>query len=208
MEPENRSIAFIDESYSVPTTTGYRTFYILASAVVPRSRLAELRTELLEAVGTDFMHSTELLKSGDGRQLFEALCQVIPTYVQLRLEVLEPLLPGDKLGESSRRQMFRDTIANIGNDLPGAVREVFFEKRPDGYMRQADSRTIEVLTKDFPDVVVRPTDAAEERLLWLPDILAAAFRQGHLRSNWRYFNLLHDSIVWRHNGAVRLKSKP
>lgn len=208
MDLDNRSIAFIDESYSVPTANGYRTFYILASAVVPRSHLAQLRAELLEAVGTDFMHSTELLKSADGRQLFEALCHVIPTYVQLRLEVLEPLLPGDKLGESSRRQMFRDTISNLRHDMPGTVREVFFEKRPDGYMRQADSRTIETLAKDFPDVVLRPTDATEERLLWLPDILAAAFRQGHLRDNWRYFELLHDSVVWRHNGDVRLKSKP
>jgi hypothetical protein len=175
--------AFIDESVAKPENGHLRSFYILAVAYLSPNDFAAARQALLANSASDFMHATELLRSQVGREELLRLCAAVPPSVHIRIFFHEPLLSGDREGEATRVALFQHFLRDLEADPSLDVDEVTYETRRDGYMRQADLRTVRQLAVAFPSVHMRSQTPGTEKLLWIADLAAAAYRQSVLRGN-------------------------
>ena len=186
MPEKPRMHAFIDESVATPEKGRSRNFYILSVAYVAPQDFAIAREELLRAASSDFMHATDLLRSSTGRDELLRLCSCVPPSVQIEIFFMEPLLAGDRQGEATRIALFKRLLDSLQDVRPFVVDEVIYESRRDGYMRQADNRTMRELTARHPQVHLRPQTPGAEKLLWIADLAAAAFRQSTMWGNDSY----------------------
>lgn len=188
MPEKPRFHAFIDESLATKGSGGRRDFYILAVAYVPVGSFRDVREALLHASSSDFMHATELLRSNVGRREVIRLCQAAGPSVKFKIFFKEPLLSGDRDGEATRIALFKAFLADADAEPELQIEEATYEVRRDGYMRQADNRTIRHLAMQHPKVKLRPQSPSTEKLLWLADLAAAAFRQSVLRGESAYMD--------------------
>lgn len=186
MPDKPRMHAFIDESVATVEKGRNRSFYILSVAYVSPDDFAETREVLLKTASSDFMHATELLKSYVGREELLRLCSSVPVSARIQIFFMEPLISGDREGEATRIALFEAFLDYVEQARDMIVEEAVYETRRDGYMRQADNRTMRRLSSQHPTVHLRPQTPGAEKLLWIADLAAAAYRQRILRGNNAY----------------------
>ncbi len=194
MTDKPRLHAFVDESFSLPSSAGNRTFYILAAALVNPEEFEQVRSAIAKAYLPDFMHSSDLLRSAQGRADFTRLCSSIPSTVEINVFFLEPLLSGDRNGELSRTRMFEQVCQHLAKSTEFQVTDLVYEIRRDGFMRQADIRTAKRLNQELSFPWMRPQSPRHEKLLWIPDIAAAAFRQSQIWNNHEFLESFQSKL--------------
>lgn len=193
MEYESAHFAFIDESYAVPGKFVTKTFYILAVAIVPASALSDARAEFVTVADTDFLHSSDLMKTSAGQRYLTGLMAQIPEPVELQGFVCEPLIRGDRFGEATRVALFEAAIESLVKQF-GSSLEIIYERRSPGAQQQADQRLAAKLRDRFGLTGIRPRSPGDEHMLWIPDLAATALRQETLWSNRRFLDAFRRPI--------------
>lgn len=190
--PSRRAI-YIDESYQLIEKLRPDSFYFLASVYFPSHRVPEMRRRLSDCVGSEIWHSTEQLKSPQGRAKLVQLCELIATNAEVSIFTKVPLFLGDKLGEASRASLMKSLLTHFEPDSTIAEHRFVYEGRLPGVQTKADERTISELKrlgKLHTDVDIRARRKEDEPLLWLADTVATAFRQNFTSRNSDYWDAL------------------
>jgi hypothetical protein len=179
-----RPVAFVDETYSVDPAHPL-TFYVLTAVVVRHDQLDDLRAGLVRRAGSSYWHSTEALQTGGGasrmRQLLEYLGADDGSEVCI-LSHKVGVLASDVNGDAARADCLTALLRRLSDGSYGGepVSLVVLERRRDNKDAAQDSKTkaravaAALVPQSTRLLQVSP---GEEQLLWLPDLVCAAYRQ-------------------------------
>lgn len=179
-----QSVAFLDETYRGFERPGEAPFYVFTAVVVKADDMEPIRKELLDIAGGTYWHTSDCLKTPDGR----ARAKEMLAYL---MEGVEPILIAKKVAveradstlEGARRVCFRRLAVALTSGVEGVcapVNLVVMERRNTAALHKIDARTFADLHSEgaIPRVS-RLVQASpnDDRLLWLPDVVSSAVRR-------------------------------
>lgn len=89
--PDN-TIAFVDESYVAPEEDFLESFYILVGTAIKFEHLDSTRSFLRETAQSNYWHTTESMRSCDGRKKVEEMLKLCDNFEDLQyIACLRPL---------------------------------------------------------------------------------------------------------------------
>lgn len=192
-------VAFIDEtSRSKGEHPGEKQFYVMSGVVVHPKDFTVLREDLGEIAQSNYWHTTDNLSTATGREKV--------------LEMLKYLAQGDEISiishlgdsgfadahiESARERTLTKLSQYLFSELD--LKLAVLERRSPNALVVRDERTFTIAKRD--GVVPRNSrmiqvSPSTERLLWLPDLVASAFRQFLAREVNTYLDIIKDKVVY------------
>lgn len=171
-------VLFVDETYNAPGEEMEHTFYTVCGVLIKASLLVDTRQEIDEIVDDYFWHTTDALRTSEGRATAVELLQFCEEVDDLYFVAHKmPLQPGDNM-ENARQACLRALFSHVENGHNAKL--IVMEKRQDNAHDDADRRLLKHLRSER--VVSRGTQLLlvsprHEHLLWLPDLIAMAFRR-------------------------------
>ncbi|WP_291380308.1 hypothetical protein [Demequina sp.] len=193
------SVAFLDETYDVDPMHDSH-FYVMTAVVVKVADLNYVRDGIVELVGGNYWHTTQSLRTEQGRQRTHELLEYLGDPAGGETCVIRHTVEvdlGDRDGESARKACLEELLtylANPGFHGPGVTLVVLERRRP-STSATADASTKTglvaqgLLTRAIQMLQVSPSD---EPLLWLPDLACSAYRQQIVHGNRDYFELIEQ----------------
>lgn len=189
-------VAYLDESYSVDPAHPHK-FYIMSAVVVEPDQRDLLRSEIVAAAGSSWWHTTDALRSEDGRLRTHAMLTALADPAGTEWCVIahrRAIEPGDVDGEEARAAALTALLAHLatGSSPVGDPVSLFvLERRRERRQANRDARTKAQAVAD--GVISARTSLlqvtpAEEQLLWLPDVVCSAYRQQVVRGDSSYFS--------------------
>ncbi|WP_144018651.1 DUF3800 domain-containing protein [Demequina sp. NBRC 110051] len=177
-------VAFIDESYSVDPRFDTR-FYVMSAVIVQPTERDALRTSLRALTATSFWHTTDQLRTAEGRaRVREVLaCLADPQGSEICvLSHVAAVETGDTNGEDARARAFRALLTWCSDDAcpAGATTAFVMERRRLREEANTDAATKARALREglIPSrtglIQVSPSD---ENLLWFADAVCSAYRQ-------------------------------
>ncbi|MFC8526560.1 hypothetical protein [Nocardia sp. NPDC057227] len=198
-------VAYLDESYQTadPVVAPTSTFYIFTAVIVQRKEMAELRDGLSKIADDTFWHTTEALQHSRGREragdMLEFLAEGPETCI---IAYQVPVEAADNDGEAARRACYRSLAIALAGGCESAwdpVELLVLEERNQHNFRKRDELNHRELVS--AGLVPRQTRLLQtspsvERLLWLPDLVASAYRRRitHRDGTHRLFDLIADRV--------------
>lgn len=184
-------VLFVDETYNAPGEGLDHTFYTVCGVLIEHRHLADTRYSLSEIVGTSYWHTTDQLRTSKGRETTVELLKFCSEVDDLYfLAHRTPLIDGTDM-EEARQICLRALFSYIGEEHK-ITRLIVMEKRQDNTHDDADRSLVKrlrgdgVVSRHVRVLLVSPRD---ERLLWLADLIAMAYRRQitHSDETARYF---------------------
>jgi hypothetical protein len=182
-------VAFLDETFQLDDSNASRTeFYMLSAVVVHRDDLAGLRSGLRKVVGGTYWHTSDELKTPEGRTRAREVAEFLgdPQGNEVGIVAIKtPVAEG--AGDAARAACFRHVGEQLcaGGGLlgDGGVHLMILEQRRTQRNRSYDTSIVKDLRRD--GVVCRrchmiQVSPSDEHLLWLPDLVSSAVRRHHL----------------------------
>lgn len=179
-------VAYLDESYQAPDPIDHhrKTFYLFTAVIVAQSDMAELRCGIREIAGSSHWHTTEALLTECGRQATADMLGYLADgqeacVIAHQVEVDRT----DHDAEDARRACYRSLATELAAGRAGSwdpVELLVLEERNQSNFRNKDEKNHKELVRE--NMVPRhtrllQTSPSVERLLWLPDLVSAAFRR-------------------------------
>lgn len=200
-------VAFLDESYQAPTAlaaqTGRDTFYIFSAVVIDPKDMDALRHGLYEVAQTTYWHTTEELQTTAGRQRTQELLAYLaegtePCVITHQVAVH----PDDTDAEQARRNCYRGLAVALATGHSGSwdpVDLLVLEERNQRTLKSLDHANHQRLVQEklIPrHTRLLQTSPACDRLLWLPDLVSAAFRRTitHTDNTSSLFDVIKDQV--------------
>lgn len=183
---------YFDETFTDPKEGLSRSFYLLCAVQIEHKNLHAIREELYEIAGGEYWHSTEALQTAEGKQRYVEMLEYCrdwkdPGIIACKIE-LEDGMPSEEARRDCIRALLSDAIPTI-DSLGGLI----FEARQQSKDNDRDRRFIKKLREE--KVVPQSINSAwvspaEERILWLPDIIGMSFRRTitHADDTAEYFD--------------------
>lgn len=180
----HHTVIFLDESYREPVQQSEEEegYYIIAGSILKKDNLEGTRLQLQEIVGDNYFHTTKALQTANGTKTVQSLLQQCQEWNDNHILVINTqLTPGCNI-EHARQQCLRRLIVDLKTD----TRAIVFEKRQHSKENNSDEALIKTLrqAKALSDQTrtmwVSPSD---EKLLWLPDLVAMAYRRTITHTN-------------------------
>jgi hypothetical protein len=179
----NGPVAYLDETYHVEYD-GRRRFYVMAAVVVLEHDRDPLRNELDEIVPSGWWHTTNQLRTDEGRDQARELLQTfrVPDETCVVVDKIS-VDPADKDGTRARGAVLGRLLsalhtAELGTHPPVGLTiiEEHRTARINNYDRavRADLIKSGLMADTAPLLAVSP---GAEHLLWLPDLVCSAYRQ-------------------------------
>lgn len=179
-----QSVAFLDEAYRGFERPGEQPFYLFTAVIVKPDDMESMRKELLDITGSRYWHTSESLRTPDGRDRAKEMLEYL-------IDGIEPILiakkvavdPADGTLEGARRTCFRRLAVGLTSgveDVCEPVRLIVMERRNTTALLKMDSRTFSDLVSE--GAVPRASrlvqaSPSDDRLLWLPDAVSSAVRR-------------------------------
>jgi hypothetical protein len=175
-------IAFLDESFELEGDR--KTFYLMSAVVTHRDLVDALRVGLQDVVGSDYWHTTESLRTDDGRKAAVEVAEYLGDKKGTEVCIVSCKLPlGDASGDAARQACFQQVAASLcsgAQPLEGAVHLMVLEQRETQHERSYDTKIV----KDLRSAAVicrhcqlKQASPRDEPLLWLPDLVSSAVRR-------------------------------
>ncbi|MFT4398051.1 hypothetical protein ACLTEW_24310 [Gordonia lacunae] len=194
-------VAFIDEAYRGFERPGEKPFYIATAVVVSHTDLATVRKELFEIAGDRFWHTSEALRTDAGRERAVNMLDYLaegpePCIVASKVEIARH----DRNLEQARRDCLRALLCALSEGIENVttpVNVVVIEKRNTPELVHEDKKTHSGLISDgaLPRhhrlVQASPAD---DRLLWLPDVVSSAVRRSLAFNDKRMYDHIGHRI--------------
>lgn len=176
-------VAFVDETYHVEDD-GRSRFYVMAAVVVLSSDRDALREELDELVPDGWWHTTDHLRTEDGREYTRELLSAfrVPDETCVIVEKTR-VDPDDREGQAARREVLSRLLTSVHTaehethpPVNLVVLEEQREARKNNYDRsiRADLINTGAIANTMMLALASP---GSEHLLWLPDLVCSAYRQ-------------------------------
>lgn len=182
-------VAFLDETFQLDDADPGRTeFYMLSAVVVHRDDLAAVRSGLRKVVGGTFWHTSDALKTPEGRERAREVAEFLgdPDGNEVGIVAIKtPVAQG--AGDAARAACFQQVGKQLctggGLLVDGGVHLMILEQRRTQRNRSYDNSIVKGLRKD--GVLCRQCHMTQaspnaEHLLWLPDLVSSAVRHRHL----------------------------
>lgn len=176
-------VAFLDETYHVEQD-GRRRFYVIAAVVVLHEDRDTLREELDGLVPDGWWHTTNELRTDEGREHARSLLQTFRMPDETCVIVDKVSIEGDdEDGMQARGAVLGRVLAAVHTAEFGThppvnltVIEEQREARKNNFDRSVRKRLIADKTIDESMALVSVSPGSEH-LLWLPDLVCTAYRQ-------------------------------
>ena len=176
--PQHGYALYIDETYNRQGDDKRPPYYIIGGALIQAKHLDATRKDLREIVDGDYWHTTEALQTANGRktakQLLQYCANVDDTYfISHQASIKQGTM------EQARRSCMKALLRRCQQEFP-MLKVVVVEARQTNRDNNIDRITLRELKKEenvpqaTPLLAVSP---AEELLLWLPDLVAMAYRR-------------------------------
>lgn len=188
-------ILFIDETYNAPDEGMEHTFYTICGVLITCENLPPTREELCEIVEKNYWHTTDELRTSTGKATVVDLLEFCHEVDDLYFLAHKSPITEDMSTEDARQECLRGLFSHIGNtpELQSNTPLIVMEKRQDHAHDDADRALIKKLRQEkiidrHTQVVI--TSPQDECLLWLPDLVAMAFRRKitHKDDTAQYFD--------------------
>lgn len=196
-------VAFLDESYQAPdgADPGRATFYIFTAVLVELKNLDELRSGLLDVAGSTYWHTRDALRTDDGREQTRGLLAYLaeglePCVVAHRVKVD----PDDHDAEESRKACYQALAVDLASGRAGVwdpVDLLVLEERNQRNFKNKDQANHKELVSGqrvARNTRLLQTSPAHERLLWLPDLVASAFRRTITHADRTLYQLIEGQV--------------
>ena len=196
-------VAFLDETYEVEK--GTETFYLLSGVVAHRDSFRGLRDGLREVVGTSYWHTTEKLRTPEGREQAVEVARYLGGGPEVSLVALKrPFSVDDSVGDVARAECFGklgSALCGGSAPLTAGVQLMVLEKRRTQKDHAYDAKIVrdlrasKALCRTCQMQQVSPQD---ENLLWLPDIVSSAVRRRELgtdRGDSRMYDAIREALT-------------
>ncbi|GAC85223.1 hypothetical protein GP2_031_00350 [Gordonia paraffinivorans NBRC 108238] len=179
-------VAYLDESYQAPDPiTAHRsTFYLFTAVIVAHESMDELRDGLRQIADSNWWHTTDALQEPRGlaatKDMLDFLAEGGETCVVAHQV---PVDSSDHDAEEARRACYRALGTELAAGKPGGwdpVELFVLEKRNQSNFRNKDAKNHKELVREqaIPrHTRLLQTSPSIERLLWLPDLVSAAYRR-------------------------------
>lgn len=176
------AVAYLDETFH--PGPGDR-FYVVTAVLVPRTAMQPLRDELRHLAGGTFWHTTDELMTEDGHKRALAILQHLGAGDELCVITHHTRVDTDD-GidlEKARRDCLRTmaTTLSVGAaPLPGPTGILVLEERNPRHRSNFDRSHFNQMRADrsiHRSMQVVLTSPKYEHLLWLPDVVAMAYRR-------------------------------
>ncbi|QEN12872.1 hypothetical protein ACRDU6_09385 [Mycolicibacterium sp. ELW1] len=193
-------VAYLDESYQAPADGSHQgSFYLFTAVLVAVKDMATLRSGLDEIADCDYWHTSEALKTDDGRaltrQMLDYLAEGIePCVITHRVTVDAD----DSDAEEARKQCYQALTVALTTGRTGAwdpVDLLILEERNQRNFKNKDQANHKELvsTKLVPrQTRLLQTSPSCEHLLWLPDLAASAYRRTITHQDRSLFQIIKD----------------
>lgn len=194
-------VAFLDESYQAPSDPRRLSFYVMTAVVVAIKNMETIRTGLGDIADSTYWHTSEALQTDDGwartREMLDYLADGIePCVIAHRITVD----PEDTDAEDARKHCYQALTVELASGRPGVwdpVDLLLLEERNQRNLKnkdQANHREL-ISTRRVPrHTRLLQTSPACERLLWLPDLAASAYRRTITHDDRALFDVIKDQV--------------
>jgi hypothetical protein len=194
----SQPVAFIDETMrTTKEQPNEFPFYLFTAVLIDPINFDQIRHDIHDISGSEYWHTTENLSSDSGRQkILEML-----NYLNRGNEIsVISLFIGDSQTYINSKQLRKETLTKLFHQL-FAVEQIslaVLEKRNSQSLIREDERTLRVSKQSgmIPrSAQIFQCSPAEERLLWLPDLVCSAKRQELIRNDSRYLSVIREKIL-------------
>ena len=182
---------YIDETYNKQGDDKRQPYYIIGGALIQARYLDATRKDLREIVDGDYWHATEALQTANGRKTTEQLLQycadVDDTYfISHQASIKQGTM------EQARRSCMKALLRRCQQEFP-MPKTIVVESRQKHREDNMDHEMLRELKKEknFPrNTRLLTVSPAQESLLWLPDLVAMAYRRQltHADETSKYYN--------------------
>lgn len=191
-------VAYVDETYHVEPD-GRRRFYVMAAVVVLQPDRDPLRIELDDLVPDGWWHTTDHLRTEEGRRHARTLLQTfrVPDETCVIVDKVS-IAASDKDGLQARGAVLGRLLTAIHSAEHGvhppvnlAIIEEQRVARINNFDRTVRKSLIDAkaITESMTLLAISP---GSEHLLWLPDLVCSAYRQKMLFQRNELFEAIED----------------
>jgi hypothetical protein len=191
-------VAYVDETYHVECD-GRRRFYVMAAVVVLEPDRDPLRTELDELVPAGWWHTTDHLRTEEGREHARTLLQTfrVPDETCVIVDKVS-IDAADKDGMQARGAVLGRLLTVLHSAQhevhPPVSLAVIVEQRVariNNFDRTVRKKLIDTraIAESMTLLAISP---GSEHLLWLPDLVCSAYRQKILFRRDELFAAIED----------------
>lgn len=194
----DQPIAYLDETYNISPQHD-EIYYVMTAVVVEADQRNFLRDGLRSIAESSYWHTSEKARTEEGRkQVIEMLEYLAFPEGKERVIVScqMSIAPEDSNGEKARRKTLTRLLEflNSGGACCGKVNYCVLERRFARWMQNADASTLKIARqagKVDGEARLAQFSPSVEVLLWLPDLVASAYRWNIL-GNSAYFKIIED----------------
>lgn len=198
-------VAYLDESYQAPnrTVTESNTFYIFTAVVVHKDAMEDLREDLGDIVEGTWWHTTDALLDAVGRAKTRRMLEYLGEGFEACVIAHKvPVGEHDHDAEEARQVCYQALAIELAAGVSGKwdpVELLVLEERNQLNFRNKDARNHRELVsqKKVPrNTRLLQTSPKFERLLWLPDVVSAAYRRTltHTDDTATMFELIEKQV--------------
>lgn len=176
-------VAYVDETFHVEED-GRNRFYVMSAVVVLEADRDSLRTELDQLVPEGWWHTTDALRSQDGRERTRELLRLfrVPDETCVIVDKVK-LDHRDTDGLQARREALGRLLIDVHTAAHGGhppVDLVMLEEQRVARINNFDRKVRADLISEGtigPSLSLVMASPGSEHLLWLPDLVCSAYRQ-------------------------------
>lgn len=140
------TIAFVDESYVAPEEDFSESFYILVGTAIKFEHLGNTRSLLRETAQSSYWHTTESMRSCDGRKKVEEMLKLCDDFEDLQyIACLRPLQRNQDI-EHARQDCLEQLITTLTKNEP-SLKGIIFEARHSQSDNDKDRNTLKRMRK-------------------------------------------------------------
>lgn len=194
------AVAYLDETFH-HGENGAARFYVFTAVVVERTEMSVLRRELRDIADGTFWHTTDELRTEEGRKKASAMLQFLGEGDEICVIAHHTRIDdADEDLENARRaclQALASTLSAGAEPLTGPIDLMVLEERNPKHRSNLDRKNIAAMRAD--GVIHRSMQAVltsprYEHLLWLPDVVSSAYRGTFTRADDTLFSLIRPKV--------------
>lgn len=194
------AVAYLDETFD-HGEHGTSRFYVFTAVVVERAEMQPLREELRDIAGATFWHTTDELRTEEGRKKASAMLNFLGDGDEICVIAHHsPVDQDDDDLEDARRACLRGLAStlSIGTvPLRGPIDLMVLEERNPRNRSNLDRKNISAMRAErlvHRSMQVVHTSPKYEHLLWLPDLVSSAYRATITRADDSLYSLIEPRV--------------
>jgi hypothetical protein len=175
------------------------TFYLFAAVMISPKDMNDLRAGLVRIAGGPHWHTVDALQTAAGRAQTRQMLNYLADGPEVGVIAHQAHVDAaDADAEAARRACYRMLATEVAlGGVSDPAHLLVLEERSQRNFRNRDDRTHRELLAErrIPrNTRLMQTSPACERLLWLPDLVAAAYRRTITHNDLSLFDIIRDRV--------------